>query len=208
MKVMIIVPTFSTLLLFALTLVVQSDSREQWTKQKADAWFNRLEWLGGLNLKPHSSIDKLEIARQYHLHKAFWDSAFAFLKEQNLETLPKGKYPIDGDNVFASVTEDSTKSFEKTAWESHRQYADIQYVIRGEEKIGVCEVSKATVTKVYDEKRDVAHYSAKGPLYRANPAVFFIFFPSDAHRPNITPGGNCIDKKIVVKIRVGYDKTK
>ncbi len=208
MKVMITILTFATLLLLAVTLVAQSDSREQWTKQKADAWFNRLEWLGGLSMKPHSSIDKLEFARQYHLRKTFWDSAFAFLKQQNLETMPKGKYPIDGDNVFASVTEDSTKAFEKTAWESHRLYADIQYVIRGEEKIGVCEVSRATVTDVYDEKRDVAHYSAKGTLYRANPSVFFIFFPSDAHRPNITPGGNRIDKKIVIKVRLGNDKTE
>jgi beta-galactosidase beta subunit len=29
-----------------------------------------------------------------------------------------------------------------------------------------------------------------------------LFFPSDAHRPNITPGGNKLVKKIVIKIKV------
>jgi YhcH/YjgK/YiaL family protein len=108
--------------------------------------------------------------------------------------------------VFASVTEDSTKDFHNTRWESHRKYADIQCVIRGEEEIGVYPVSKATVTQAYDEKGDVAHYSATGKQYLARPGTFFIFFPSDAHRPNITTGGNRVDKKIVIKVRItGYE---
>ena len=129
--------------------------------------------------------------------------AFAYLKNTDLNKIAKGKYPIDGDNVFASVTADSSKNFDKTNWESHRKYIDIQYVINGEEMIGVYPVSKATVTKEYDEKRDAANYSADGKLYSATPGTFFIFFPSDAHRPNITPGGNLVVKKIVIKVKAG-----
>jgi biofilm protein TabA len=29
-----------------------------------------------------------------------------------------------------------------------------------------------------------------------------LFFPTEAHRPNITPGGNKVVKKIVIKVRV------
>ena len=179
----------TTFLLFAATLLVQPGSSKQWSRQKAVAWYKQQTWLSGLKLKPHASIDAVEFTRQYHLHNPFWDSAFAFLRTHDLGKLPKGKYPIMGDDVFASVTEDSTKDFAKTSWESHRKYADIQYVIRGEEQIGVCPVSKATLTQAYDEQHDVAHYAAKGSLYRARHGTFFIFFPSDAHRPNITPGG-------------------
>jgi YhcH/YjgK/YiaL family protein len=148
-------------------------------------------------------VDVQEFARQYHINKKYWDEAFAFLKNQDLNKIAKGKYPIDGDNVFASVTTDSTKNPDKTNWESHRKYIDLQYVISGEEMMGVCPVSKATVTKEYDEKRDAANYKAEGKTYAATPEAFFLFFPSDAHRPNITPGGNKVDKKIVIKIRVG-----
>ena len=51
------------------------------------------------------------------------------------------------------------------------------------------------------EKKDVANYSAKEELYSAKPGTFFIFFPSDAHKPNITTGGNKPDKKIVIKVK-------
>jgi len=116
--------------------------------------------------------------------------------------IAKGKYPIDGDNVFATVTEDPSKDFEKTSWESHRKYIDLQYIITGDEKMGVWPVRKAIVIKEYDEKKDVANYSAEGKFYVGTPGTFFIFFPTDAHRPNITPGGNKSVKKIVIKVRV------
>lgn len=205
MKKVIII---SALLLVCSSMVINvfaqsTKSDTSWSKQKANDWFRKKEWLGGLQLKPHESTDVQEFARQYHRNQAYWDKAFAFLKDHDLNKIEKGKYPIDGDNVFASVTTDSSKNFDKTNWESHRKYIDLQYVIDGEEMIGVYPVSKATVTKEYDEKRDAANYSADGKLYSAKPGTFFIFFPSDAHRPNITPGGNKVVKKIVIKVRVG-----
>ena len=142
--------------------VIAQSARKEWTMHDAKKWFKKKEWLGGLNLKPHKTVDVQEFARQYHANKAYWDKAFAFLKNNDLNKIAKGKYPIDGDNVFASVTTDSTKNFDKTNWESHRKYIDLQYVIEGEELIGVYPVSKATVTKEYDEKRESANYSAEG----------------------------------------------
>jgi len=189
---------FGTSFLF-MTAVAQNTN--EWTKNKSKKWFKEKEWLGGLELKPHKTVDVQEFARQYHLNKSYWDKAFAFLKNTDLNKIAKGKYPIDGENVYASVTADSSKNFDKTNWESHRKYIDIQYVINGEEKIEVYPVSKATVTKEYDDKKDAANYSADGKLYSATPGTFFIFFPSDAHRPNITPGGNKVVKKIVIKVR-------
>jgi biofilm protein TabA len=175
---------------------------QQLTKHQVNKWFKEKAWLNGLALTPHKSINKTEFARQYQLNKMYWDKAFAFLKAQNLQTIAKGKYPIDGDNVFATVTEDPSKDFEKTSWESHRKYIDLQCIITGDEKMGVWPVAKAIVTKEYDEKKDVANYSAEGKFYVGTPGTFFIFFPTDAHRPNITPGGNKSVKKIVIKVRV------
>ena len=195
---------FSLVLLFVCSFYFHcfSQQKEEWTRHKAKKWFHQQQWLGGLSLKPHKTIDVAEFARQYHSNQSYWDKAFVFLKDNDLNTIKKGKYPIDGDNVFASVTEDATKDFDKTNWESHKKYIDIQYVINGEELIGVSPVEKASVSNPYDEKRDAANYTAEGKLYSAKPGTFFIFFPGDAHRPNITPGGNKPDKKIVIKVRV------
>jgi len=187
---------------FLLPVSAQVNASKTWTKHAAKKWFKQKEWLNGAPLTPHKSINQLEFARQYHLNKANWDKAFTFLKEQNLQTIAKGRHPIDGDNVYASVTEDSSKNFDKTNWESHRKYIDLQCIITGDEKMGIWPVEKATVVKEYDDKRDVANYTAEGKFYVGTAGTFFIFFPSDAHRPNITPGGNKPVKKIVIKIRV------
>jgi biofilm protein TabA len=189
------------LLCFSILFFGSKTNAQQSSKKQAKIWFAKKEWLGGADLKPNKSINKTELLRQYQLNKVFWDEAVAFLKGHDLDSLPKGKYNIDGDNVVASVTRDSTKNYDKTNWESHRKYIDIQCIISGEEKMGIWPVAAATVTQEYDEKRDIAHYTAKGKFYIGVPGDFFIFFPSDAHRPNITPGGNKVEKKIVIKVR-------
>ncbi|MFL5738805.1 MAG: YhcH/YjgK/YiaL family protein [Flavisolibacter sp.] len=190
-------------LIFALLVFASfapSDTQD-WSKHQAKKWFKKREWLGGLKLQPHKSVDVQEFARQYQYNKKYWDEAFAFLRDHDLQNLAKGKYPIDGDDVSASVTEAATKPFDSTQWESHRKFVDLQYVITGAEKIGVCPITKATITRPYNESRDAANYSATGKIYDAVPGTFFLFFPSDAHRPNISPGGNLVDKKIVIKVR-------
>ena len=190
----------SFVLLIAMHAAGQT-STSDWSANAAIKWFNKKEWLNGTHLKPHPTIDKKEFARQYHLNKDYWDKAFAFLKEHDLDSIPVGKYPIDEENVIASVTEDSTKDFEKTNWESHRRFIDIQCIISGEEKMGISPINEAVAIKPYDDQRDLINYTAPGKFSVAGPATFFIFFPSEAHRPNITPGGNKVVKKIVVKVK-------
>jgi len=180
----------------------QNNQPGEWTKHKAKKWFNKKEWLNGSSLVPHSAINKTEFAKQYHTNKAYWDKAFIFLKEHDLAAIATGKYPIDGTNVFASVTSDPSKDLDKTQWESHRKYIDLQCVISGDERMGKVSYTELSVTKPYDETRDVANYSGDGKIYNVPGRTFMIFFPTDAHRPNITPGGNKVVKKIVIKILV------
>jgi YhcH/YjgK/YiaL family protein len=171
------------------------------TSEQVNEWYQKKEWLGGVQLKPHESINKTVFAKQYQLNKKYWDEAFAFLKNQNLETLAAGRYDIDGDNVYAMITENPTKDMDSTKWESHHNYIDLHLVIKGEEKIGVAPVKHLTVTTPYDALKDLANYSGEGKFYTALPGTFFLFFPGEAHRPNITTNGNKPDKKLVIKIK-------
>ena len=157
--------------------------------------------LTGKSFRPHKSINKAEFDRQYQLNKNYWDKAFAFLNNNKLDTMAVGKYVIDGDNVYAMITENKTKDTDSTKWESHRNYIDLQCVIKGEEKIGRADISSLTITMPYDASKDLVNYSGDGKFYVAEPNTFFLFFPADAHRPNITTNGNKPDKKIVIKIR-------
>lgn len=157
--------------------------------------------LTGSTFKPHKSINKAAFTKQYQINKDYWDKAFDFLKNNNLDTISVGRYAIDGDNVYAMITENKTKDMDSTKWESHHNYIDLQMVIKGEEKIGRADIGKLTVTMPYDASKDLINYSGDGKFYEASPNTFFLFFPKDAHRPNVTPGGNKADKKIVIKIR-------
>lgn len=173
-----------------------------WNESTATAWLNKKEWKSGLKPELNSSVNKVAFAEQYHKNQAAWDKAFAFLRDSDLMKLKPGKYPIDGTDVYASITEAPSKEFGASVWESHRNYIDLQYVIKGEEMIGVAPVSKAMVTKPYNEAGDSANYNAEGQYYIATPSVFFLLFPGDAHRPNIKVAGYDVVKKMVIKIKV------
>lgn len=170
--------------------------------QKTSAnWFKQGQWYNGLKLMPYSDINEAEFERQYNKNKDRWDKVFTYLKGTDLEKLAPGKYPIDGDSVFVSVTEGPGKPYEQTTWESHRKMIDVQYIVKGKEKMGVAELSKATVTKAYDPARDVANYIAAGKFYVAEPGTMYIFFPTDVHRPSIKVDGDDVVKKVVIKVR-------
>jgi biofilm protein TabA len=191
----------TTVFFIGLSANAQTIPSNTWSKREVKKWYKKKEWLGGLQLNPHKTIDQKEFARQYAANTKYWEEAFSFLKTHDLSSIAKGRYVVDGDNVTATVTYDSSKNLDKTSWESHRKFIDLQYVIEGEELMGVCPVSEATVTNPYNERRDVANYSVKGKIYSATADAFFLFFPHNAHRPNITPGGNKPVKKIVIKIK-------
>ncbi|AYL94184.1 YhcH/YjgK/YiaL family protein [Mucilaginibacter celer] len=188
--------------LFLLITEIASAQQQEITAKSAKAWVKERVWANGLKLKLNSSTNNVEFAKQYAANKPLWDKAFEFLRDRNLDLMPPGKYPIDGDNVYASVTEGPSKEFDQSAWESHQNYIDLQYVINGKEKIGVAPIESLTVTKPYDAAKDGANYSGEGKYFTATPDEFFLFFPSDGHRPNIKVDGYDKVKKLVIKIRV------
>lgn len=155
--------------------------------------------LSSLSIKPHSSIDEKEFQRQYGAHQALWDKTFTFLRTNDLSTLAVGEYKLAGDSAFVKVTYGPDKEMDATKWESHKKYIDLQYVSAGKEKIGVADVTNAVVTMPYNETKDVVNYTAEGKFYIADPSIFFIFFPQDAHRPNIKVEDGDV-RKVVVKI--------
>jgi YhcH/YjgK/YiaL family protein len=188
--------------IFLFSAHIVSAQQQDWTAKSAKTWVKGRAWANGLKLKLNSSTNNIEFAKQYATNSAIWDKAFEFLRERDLNQLAPGKYPIDGDNAYASVTEGPSKEFDQSAWESHQNYIDLQYVINGKEKIGVAPIESLTVTKPYDAAKDGANYSGEGEYYIATPDEFFLFFPADGHRPNIKVDGYDKVKKLVIKIRV------
>ncbi len=192
------------LLLLFVCLTASAQSTD-WTEKKANKWFKKKEYLNGLTAVPHESIDKVQFAQQYHANKDTWDKAFAYLKETDLSAVTAGRHEIDGDKAFALVSEAPSKDYDKTAFESHKNYIDLQFVIQGEEKMGKAPLAGLTIDKPYNERNDIMFYTGEGEVYLVPQNTFMLFFPSDAHRPSITPGGNKVVKKVVIKIQVAKE---
>ena len=191
-------------ILLSLTIltitILTATAQTEWTAAKADKWFADHKYLDGLKLVPASSTNKIEFAKQYNTNKAVWDKVFAYLKNTDLDALPVGKYAVEGTAATVAVTDNPTKEYEKTAWESHRKFIDLQYAITGAEKMEAAPITSLQVTEPYLDAKDVAHYSGTGTQYVATQGTFFLFFPADAHRVNIKADGADHDKKIVIKI--------
>ena len=189
-------------LVTANSALAQRKSTGAVTEKTALTWLKSHKWQNGLLLEVHPSVNAAVFYEQYHSNKVVWDKVFLFLKQTNLDTLSAGKHLIDGDNAYANVTEAPSKELDKAGWESHRKYIDLQYLIKGKERIDVVDIEKATVIKAYDETKDAAAYAAEGVSYTAAPGTFFLFFPQNVHRPNIKITGYDVVKKLVIKIKV------
>jgi YhcH/YjgK/YiaL family protein len=155
----------------------------------------------GRQITAQESIDKVEFAKQYHANRRWWDEAFSFLRDSDIAAIKPGKYPIDGDNVVATVFEGTPKMSDTTKWESHRNFEDIHYVFSGEEQIEVAPVATAKVVKAYDPARDITNYETKGKYYLLAPGTFFIVFTQSAHRPGLKVPGHDSVKHVVIKVR-------
>lgn len=186
----------------AFAVISNNASAQTDSLKIAQDWVKSHEWANGLSIKVNADVNALEFYRQYQKNKTAWNKAFAYLADkENLKTAKPGMYPIDGKDVYASITEGPEKTEETAKWEAHRKYIDLQYVINGKERIGVAPIASATVTKPYDEAKDSGNFTADGKYYIATPEEFFLFFPPDVHRPNLHVDGYDIVKKLVIKIK-------
>jgi YhcH/YjgK/YiaL family protein len=175
-----------------------------WSTKKTDKWFASKDWSAGWDITPDASINKNEFAVSYFNNRQRWEMAFKFLKTNDLSKLELKRYDIDGDNLFATVSEYLSKDEETTRFEAHRKYIDIQYVISGKEIMNIAPLTtKKEVVTPYDMTKDIEFLTVdKISKFSATPSNFFIFFPTDAHRPGLKDGVNSNVRKIVIKVKV------
>ncbi|RFM33064.1 YhcH/YjgK/YiaL family protein [Chitinophaga silvisoli] len=129
--------------------------------------------------------------------------AFEYLLSTDFSKLEKGKYEIDGKDIFAIVNEYDTVDTAEEQMESHRKYIDIQYMLKGEELVGHDFMLHHQPSKAYDPEADFMLFAEK-PLFFSvlKEGMFAIFFPTDLHMPNIKIDKPVPVRKVVIKISV------
>lgn len=147
-------------------------------------------------------VDSLKNSELYYGLGENFEKAFKFLKESNLEEIECGKYEIDDNKVFAMVMEYNTKSAEESVWEAHKKFIDVQYIIKGKEKMGYVPLEKVEITEEYNAEKDVMFGKADGDFVTIEEGCFAIFMPKDGHMPSTNADEVTNMKKAVVKIAV------
>lgn len=127
-----------------------------------------------------------------------------FLQQVNPD-IAVGTYQLT-PNVKAIVSEYTTKEVNENGYETHRHNIDIQYLLKGKEKIACLPVKELSETKPYREETDAAFYKAVSDhspsILALRPGYFAIFYPQDGHMPCLSVNEPEEVKKVVIKVQV------
>jgi len=128
--------------------------------------------------------------------------AFEFLEGQTEVCLGSGRVEIDGDRLFALVQAYTPGPAAEGRFETHRRYADIQFVAKGREMIGCAPADQLEVESPYDPEKDVAFYALPKAFSKLalDDGCFAVFYPEDAHMPGRRLDSDDQVCKIVVKV--------
>ena len=150
-------------------------------------------------------FDTLENCKFYYGINKNMEKAFDFIKKAVNENYAAGKYEIDGKDIFASVQEYETASFEEKKFEGHRKYLDIQFIVSGTENMKSAFVDDVKTKIEYNDEKDVEFFedTQKCADFDVNKNQYAIFLPSDIHKPGLSPkDGKSEIKKVLVKIKL------
>jgi len=147
-------------------------------------------------------FDKIENSALYENISPLIKKAFEYLKQTDFSKLEIGKHIVDGDDLYAMVQEYDTKDNADAKLEAHRKYIDVQYIISGEELIGVKPLINQEPCKQYDAENDYALYDDTCSFIKVTLGQFAVLFPEDLHKPGIKVVAAAKVKKVVMKVRV------
>lgn len=148
-------------------------------------------------------VDHIEYAPEYFNLGRGIRAALEFLRHTDLGALEPGRHDVDGDAVFALVSDYETRPPHEAFWEAHRRHVDVQYVHAGRERLGYGNLARFE-SDPYDADRDlVVARGDAGQHVDIGPGQFVILFPHDVHMPGLIAERVEAVRKIVVKVRIG-----
>ena len=123
------------------------------------------------------------------------------LQTTDFSALEAGKYEVDGKELFFMLQSYQSKE-QNDRPEAHKKYIDIQYLLEGEEQIGIGALSEMVEEVSANPEGDIWFYHGPVTGFKMEKGNFAVFFPQDAHAPGIATGDPAPVRKVVVKVLV------
>ena len=109
-------------------------------------------------------------------------------------------------DLFVRVGEYVTAPQASKRFETHRLYADVQYLVQGVEVMGIATQGPLLPLVDYDELQDIQFFQT--PKYVENLIVssgdFVLFLPGEAHQPGCLYQSSVKVKKLVFKVKMQH----
>lgn len=128
-------------------------------------------------------------------------TALKFLSKTDFSKMELGRYELSGDDIFYMVQRYVTDP-DKTISEAHKKYIDIQFMVDGEEIIGIAPISCEKTEKEAKPENDVWFYECKTEPLTLIKNSFMVLYPNDLHCPGVAVDGARTCHKVVVKVKV------
>ena len=129
---------------------------------------------------------------------------FAFAAEHDLACFEKGRYEIEGDNLFVNVTEYITAQAEERFWEAHKKYLDLHLMLCGQEQIDLSFIQNMQLKEYVDKSDFLQLDGEKNCSVVLTPGDFLICYPSDGHRTAVAVDKPESIRKAIFKIKIRH----
>ncbi len=145
-------------------------------------------------------LDSLSNLHYYLAVHPLFSVVSDFISSHDFAHLESGRLTLDR-GVYANVDENATKDPWDAIIECHEKFIDIHIMLKGIERIGICDSSECTSIEAYSPEKDVEKLEGTLDFITLKQGSFAVFFPRDAHMPGLTADpANTSVKKIVFKI--------
>ncbi|UCF99323.1 MAG: YhcH/YjgK/YiaL family protein [Spirochaetaceae bacterium] len=147
-------------------------------------------------------LDMLANSGRYRGISSVIEKALAYLTGTSFAALEDGRYPIDGEEVYAILTTYDTEPERNRRFEAHRAYLDVQCILSGREIMFWAPETELTPASEYSQEKDVLFLAGEARArLQLIAGSFAVFYPEDAHKPNCAWDEPEQVRKVVVKVR-------
>ena len=145
-------------------------------------------------------IDTIENLGKYATLNPLFADVVEFLKNNNLQTMEDGRYPIKDKDLFMNLQVAKQRTKDTAFLETHIEMIDIQIPITCAETFGYTPLSDLPAFE-YNAEKDITKYGDTKPqtYVTVNPGQLAIFFPQDGHAPCIIEKNEI--KKAIFKVK-------
>lgn len=146
-------------------------------------------------------FDRLEHAPLYYGLGPRFRRALEWLAHVDPAAMISGeRIDLDGDDLYATYFDLDTLPPGECRLEGHRDYADIQCLLSGRERMGYAPEGDAP--PLSDYAPDIQFFGGSWDSLSLRPKTFYIVWPQDLHAPRMADGDVAPVRRIVIKVKL------